>query len=111
MATCEFCKEQMKDGATVCPHCQRATRAAKGRKAGNALVVVALVVLGLFAGLVWIINQPQPTGAEASERIKESCEREFGVETTQANDCRISLMLEHLEGQKSGQMDRARERS
>ena len=48
MKTCAFCKEQMQDAATACPHC--------GKPAGAALVatqvisVVFLLIVALVVG-------------------------------------------------------------
>lgn len=98
MATCEFCKEEMKDGAIVCPHCQRTTRAEKGRKAGNFWIVIVLIVLGLLAGLIWLVNQPPPSPEERSAQaeklaaeINERCDR---LPTASAADeCRYREMM------------------
>lgn len=62
-----------------------------------------LVGAALIAGLAGC-EEPKPI----SERIKDSCEAQFGKETAQSQDCRIQLMLEELRKQQGQSMDAAR---
>ena len=68
---------------------------------------VSMTFLAIFAlaGCEAVEEKP------VSERIKESCEREFGTDNVQSNDCQIKLLMEELENQQAGKMERAREGS
>lgn len=68
-----------------------------------ACVIVILVLIGQYHP-----EAMEPSETNPSERIKTSCEREFGMDTPQANDCRIRLSVEYLEKAEREQMDRAR---
>lgn len=83
------------------------------RKAPAPWWIVALVVLlvgGIgFAALVDVGRQSAESAPTASERIAESCAREFGARGEEAvNDCRIRLSIEHLQKAEAGKVERAR---
>lgn len=50
-ATCEFCRQELPDGATKCPHCGEWTSAAAKSKA-QRFSPIQTVIFVLFAALV-----------------------------------------------------------
>lgn len=104
---CEHCKEEMKDGATVCPHCRKTTGAAKGKRTKTVLAWLCGAIL-LFVAFVVVVNIISPAPTNPADHIKASCDREFGAETPQATDCSIRLMTEYLIKQRADELDRAR---
>ena len=82
----------------------------KGAAPWWIVVLIVLLVGGVgFAALVDAGGQSAGPAASASERIAESCEREYGARGEEAvNDCRIRLSIEHLQKAEAGKMERAR---
>lgn len=104
---CEHCKEEMKDGATVCPHCRKTTGAAKGKRTKTVLAWLGGAVV-LFVAFVVVVNIISPAPANPADRIKASCDREFGAETPESTACSIRLMVEYMDKQQQDRISRAR---
>jgi PBP1b-binding outer membrane lipoprotein LpoB len=65
------------------------------------VAAVTLVVSGCSA--------PEPETAEKySDRVKASCDEEYGADTQASVQCQMQLMLEKLDEGQDAQMDRAR---
>lgn len=75
---------------------------------GKTIGMWTLGLMGAFIAFVVIVNIVSPPEANPSERIKASCEREFGVDTPEATNCQISLSIEYVAKAKEAEMDRAR---
>lgn len=93
---------------------EKASASRAGRRKGPApwwiVALIVLLVVGVgFAALVDAGGQGVGATSSASERIADSCKREFGGRGEEAvNDCRIRLSIQHLQKAEAGKVERAR---
>ena len=101
---CEYCVEDIAETASVCPHCRRATRLGRSERSRKALLIVAAPVVVLAVLIVAGMSQHQKT---PGERMKQSCARQYGAGTSEAQECELALVIRALEKDDRDRMSRA----
>ncbi|HXA40815.1 MAG TPA: hypothetical protein VNW53_17580 [Phenylobacterium sp.] len=105
---CEFCREEIADDALACPHCQRDTlagRSAKGTKLGKVIVVLIAAPIVIF--LLLAAFGSQLPDKSPSDRIQESCEREYPGNSEAVTRCRLALTAKALNDTQTNRINQA----
>lgn len=105
---CEFCREPMDAAAVVCPHCRREPSAiVVGRRKRVRQLATVLIV---FVGLVLAAMIATGSGPEKPirDRIKDSCDQQFGAGTEDATRCFVALALKQIQDDGDRRMEAAR---
>jgi len=93
---CPYCREDVRAGARVCPHCRR-TQPGAPRPILKGALIASLTGIGIFLILV-VVGWNRDDSPEARlARIEASCDKQYGAGTEQSLRCQAAIMMSEID--------------
>lgn len=100
------CREDVRAGAHVCPHCRRRQPGAPKPVLTAVLIIVAVFVGGFI--ILAIIGSNMDDSPEAQlARVKESCDRQYGADSLDSGRCQVAIIGTRLQENEDRKLRRA----